>query len=591
MFKKPLSNLKSFSPLRSSDRRRFQNEAYDTYPKLKEQSSQEGASQLMPDPLQSAKFSTHIETPGIVYVADKIPWWIKLDQSVPIPTVYTMWQHPDMLPILYTWGPVVNKLTKGADLMIPGLVAGPDGTLPVLAKGDLVAITIKGYQYPLAVGTMALPTSEIKPRSGMKGKAVHIIHVYQDYLWTMGDKSDPPDMRSISDDEYESETEDAKREPTESTKPTKPVKPVEPVEPTATKTEEPAQTLSTSEIDALLRKSLFQALQFKITPERAADLLPMAASMLYASYVLPSRPRDSGEVDIKKSSWKKVQKFLKTIEKEGVLKLKEQRGETMLASVNWSHPCFQGLRSYKTLESSSQATQTNSDSLGSRPASGTCPAATPQALGPIEIQDFYKPLGNSVVAFFDAAKQPKDAMYSPAQVRQLTLDYIKQNNLVNQRNQKMVTIDAILCDCILTPSEYNTIDALTRDQIVSRLLDKMAPFHSIAFPGKNPTVHKGNPKPIEITQEIRQGRKTVTKLAGFEGFGLDMDELCKELTKLCASSVTHNPIHGTSPKNPMHEIMVQGPQIKNVSQLVMDKGVPKRFVCVNDKTAKGKGKK
>jgi translation initiation factor 2D len=64
---------------------------------------------------------------------------------------------------------------------------------------------------------MALPTSEIKPRSGMKGKAVHIIHVYEDYLWSMGDKSGPPELQDISDDEYE-EDEDIQDTPSE-TKP------------------------------------------------------------------------------------------------------------------------------------------------------------------------------------------------------------------------------------------------------------------------------------------------------------------------------------------------------------------------------------
>lgn len=78
-----------------------------------------------------------------------------------------MWQYPTMLPLLYTWGPVVRKLMDGAgnavnflridiiwilsyinrtiDLMIPGLVLGPEGVLPNLNTGDLVAITIKGY--------------------------------------------------------------------------------------------------------------------------------------------------------------------------------------------------------------------------------------------------------------------------------------------------------------------------------------------------------------------------------------------------------------------------------------------------------------
>lgn len=55
---------------------------------------------------------------------------------------------------------------------------------------------------------MTVPTSEIKPRSGMKGKAVNIIHVYEDYLWSMGEKTEPPELQSISDDEYEEEEED-----------------------------------------------------------------------------------------------------------------------------------------------------------------------------------------------------------------------------------------------------------------------------------------------------------------------------------------------------------------------------------------------
>lgn len=70
-----------------------------------------------------------------------------------------------MLPTLYTWGPVVQKLMEGAgklafkwlsltqvliplskDLMIPGLVYGPEGTLPQVNQGDLVAISIRGYK-------------------------------------------------------------------------------------------------------------------------------------------------------------------------------------------------------------------------------------------------------------------------------------------------------------------------------------------------------------------------------------------------------------------------------------------------------------
>lgn len=42
----------------------------------------------------------------------------------------------------------------------------------------------------------------------MKGKAVIILHVYNDFLWAMGDKSGPPELKDISDDEYIEDSDD-----------------------------------------------------------------------------------------------------------------------------------------------------------------------------------------------------------------------------------------------------------------------------------------------------------------------------------------------------------------------------------------------
>lgn len=86
MFKKPLANLKSFSPLRSSDRRRFQNEAYEAYPAVKDICSQEGSSSLMPEDLRSAKFTSTTGTSGIVYISEKQTVWISIENLPPIPT-------------------------------------------------------------------------------------------------------------------------------------------------------------------------------------------------------------------------------------------------------------------------------------------------------------------------------------------------------------------------------------------------------------------------------------------------------------------------------------------------------------------------
>ena len=75
-----------------------------------------------------------------------------------------------------------------------------------------------------------------------------------------------------------------------------------------------------------------------MTPENAQNQLPISASALYSTYILPCRPRGRGsDADIKGSSWKKVQKFLKIMEKNKLLKVKEQRGEMVVTSVNWTH--------------------------------------------------------------------------------------------------------------------------------------------------------------------------------------------------------------------------------------------------------------
>lgn len=79
MFKKPIANIKTFSPLRSSDRRHFQNEAIEAYPVLKDQ-------YVMPNDLRSAKFIAQTSAHGIVYTSADQPLWISFENMAPVPT-------------------------------------------------------------------------------------------------------------------------------------------------------------------------------------------------------------------------------------------------------------------------------------------------------------------------------------------------------------------------------------------------------------------------------------------------------------------------------------------------------------------------
>jgi len=92
----------------------------------------------------------------------------------------------------------------------------------------------------------------------------------------------------------------------------------------------PKQTLSSSEISTLLTLSLLQSLQ-------SPPSLPIPASLLYSAHVLPNRPSyipvgNRDEVVIAKSDWKKLGKWMKEISKDGLIKIKETKGEVIVIS-------------------------------------------------------------------------------------------------------------------------------------------------------------------------------------------------------------------------------------------------------------------
>lgn len=86
MFKKPVASLKSFSPLRSSDKRRLRDEILASFPELKEMESPIPDTPvnavITPEGLQSAKFTSYIEEPGTMYTdAEGTPLWFKISNS------------------------------------------------------------------------------------------------------------------------------------------------------------------------------------------------------------------------------------------------------------------------------------------------------------------------------------------------------------------------------------------------------------------------------------------------------------------------------------------------------------------------------
>ncbi|KAI8606610.1 hypothetical protein EDD21DRAFT_400249 [Dissophora ornata] len=641
MFKKPVASLKSFSPLRSSDRRRLRDEILASFPVLKDMEPINDIpinTIIAPDGLQSAKFTSYIDEPGTLYNdADGTPLWFKISSSkknsMILPTVYTLWKFPNLIPALTTWNPVVDKLRNGADLMIPGVITANDTKVPDLEEGAPVAILARGNKYPLGVGTMAASGREITASRGSvppKGKAVHILHVHQDQLWAMGSKLEFPEDWSEGpkvplDDEYESSDDEDADEAKDLTKDLAdvvisdskgkaPVRDEELIhtdeghenDVSDTKVEQPegpaeeAIVLSTDEVDKYLQEALLQVLKFKITEATSKELLPLNASTLYSSYVLPNRaPGRAAEADIKKSSWKKMAKWLKAVEKQDLIKCKEIKGELVLHSVNWKHPQLVGFRGHKTVEQQAkrlakieaESSQVNSEAKI------------------LEVLEAYRP-NNVSACLFEATGRSKDGYYTHHELRGVLTDYIKEKQLTDPKNQRMIRLDEVLTEALHKTGE--PADRVQKDKASERLANNMVLHHFIGYRGQQPRFVRGAVKPVLITQEIRTGRKTVTKVSGLEHFFIDVDAFGQEMQVICAGSVASDlwkrlqavlnielilyprlsslvtPLVGASPKLNLREVMVQGPQLKNVTEALLEKGVPKKYIEFQDKTAKKK---
>ncbi|KAG0239301.1 hypothetical protein BGW41_007786 [Actinomortierella wolfii] len=652
MFKKPFATIKSFSPLRSSDRRRLRDEVLATYPSLAAKNASQRAqastdseppqqaqensdapslqSIITPEGLQSAKFTSYIEEPGTIYTDPQgTPLWFRVrsagrkNDTVLIPSVYMLWRIPDFLPSLLTWNPVVDKLKNGADLMLPGVIVSAGVEIPVLEEGAIVAVKARGNKYPLAVGFMAAPTSVLTASraspAAPKGKAVHILHVHDDHLWAMGTKESlPDDWASILpvavDNDYETESEDGDdaeqnadeieraedaaladkttsalnlddQQPTEgeaderqdqasSTTETAPAEPEK-------------QALTVAEVDKFLHEALLQALKFKLTEAQAKELLPMNSSILYDSYILPCRARGrASEADIKRSSWKKVAKWLKTVEKQGLIKCKEMKGELVLNAVSWQHPQLKAFSGHKTVETQQQQLKQAASSSSTEASSHQNKAGG--SAGSIKVIEGHRPSGSSVI-FFETIGQPLDHCYSPAELKTLLAAYIKEKLLADPKNQRFIVLDEVLAHALGKKGE--SVDRIPRDHGVERLTNNMTVFHAILMGNEDPKevkYVKGAVKPVQMIQEIRTGRKTATRISGLEHFKMDVDAFAQELQVLCASSVAITALQGASPKLNLREIMVQGPQMKKVSELLVERGVPKKYIVTLDKTAKKK---
>ncbi|CAE6442338.1 unnamed protein product [Rhizoctonia solani] len=537
---------------------------------------------LVPKGITSCKFDTHLDETGTLYSSsEKEPLWFSmgkgggLAQSNLIPTGKSLYTMEMPYPTSHNINARSrHSRSRGADLMIPGVVPSP--ILPSLTQGQLVSVVQYRNVTPLVVGSMAINGSELRyDDDDQKGKAVVTLHAAGDALWALGSKQEAPEgkqQEAVVTDDIGGVTEAVEGVKLDGEAETK--------EEAAT----PERVPTAQEIETTLRATTLYALSRLDTAS-----LPLPASTFYSSHILSSRPArpmlpSSNEaeqpidpktflshLDIKHTPHKKLAPFLKTIEKDGIIKLKDVRGELLVFSVDAKHPALveAGKWGWKTVGAEEKKEK-------AREKDDTADGSAKEIL----VEEVWFPEA-STEGFFEACGESAPH-YTLSSLRPLLSKYIAAHNLQHPTTPKFVVLDDVLSRALLRKGEDGK-EFVGREEMVERLLGNMKGMWRVGGVGgfKKMPLH-----PVNVQTKTRQGRKVVTLVTGFEPFGIDPEALSEELRKKCASSTSVAPC---VEKPKQLEVMVQGSQIKAVTALLLELGLPKKWIKVSENAGKGKG--
>lgn len=333
---------------------------------------------------------------------------------------------------------------------------------------------------------------------------------------------------------------------------------------------------------------------------------PLTQSSVMANLVQPFlpayTPSQAAQLQIKKSSFKNIRKFIKSLDKEKLVKSKERDGnEATIVDIDFTDKAFTDFKPYRlpkkeTLAGTSQA----------RSGTATTEIETPggdNSIGQkLTKKEYYKPK-DRLLPLFTAADPAASShsLYTAAEVKPLITAYVERESLVSPTNRRLITLNPVLANAVFDGSanldrEVLAKGTVPRDALIDRVISSCTPHYSIIRSARSsPTPSSTKPKAgsaprIKITLETRSGNKTVTKISGVEAYFIGAQPLADELRKTCAGSTSVEPLHGASPKAAVQvmEIMVQGPQKDAVLRALERRGVKGAWVEVLDKT---KGKK
>lgn len=501
----------------------------------------------------------------VIYVIEGEPCFFTDPVGHLYPTLYTLWKHPDPTTwkSWHTWDPVYKKIIQGADLMLPGVIVPTDGLEP-FEEAEMRCVQVRGRGgAPLAVGRTCLSSDDAED---MRGKGLTIFHCNGDHLWESGSKETPPAIAEFNlskpNDNGESPRKDDDSNVAGNIDGEDDSRTAGPSE-----TKPPAMDLD--EADETYRATFLWVLAGNMVTDAT---LPLSGSTLVSRY-MSAFDKDLA-VDIRQTSYRKIGKFLKAMEKRGYIRVKEMSGMVHITTVEWDHQDVADL---------------GGTGLSTRAVASSTDAETAAATGSdvsYEVVEIYSPHKAqwTVLGKDPASKE----LFEPRAVKEALVCYLESTANechISATEKTVIVLDGPMCDALKTPDA-----TCARDQLVSRFLANMKPYHVITkLVGKKPTGDPVKPKKgavpkIVVSNANRTGTKKITRVRGLHVWGIDYSEFASNIQKRTASGASIGSVDGKSAES---EVIVQGNRGNEVlEQIISVFKVPSKYVDNQCKTGK-----
>jgi len=572
MFRKPFK-IKSNTAIRGSERRKLRDTLSKCFPHIQSES----LSSIIPnkEEMSVMKLHTHSEDNLTCYILNKNPICFEREGLL-IPTVYTLWEFPDIVALSFETVPdVFDKLANGANLLMAGVI--PSQEPLQYEKNTVCSVYIRGNRAAIAVGVTTFSSQDIL-YDGVQGKRVSILHVFHDHLWSAGEKLKLPFIDKFTsvmitpaanvvnevngeilvvDEEVKGQqlaTNGAAAAAGDKIENNDTQDVINNENEDSDNEEKSPQEI----MDELLHNCFCQAL----LNAKKVDL-PILVSTFTAQYLYPTCP-EGFKIDIKKSSYKKMSKFLSEMQSNKVIMLKElSKGVESITFMSYEN---ETLREYK--RSSFASTMKDLKELKLKEEK----LEEEENKQGITVTDLYA-VSAKTYPFFQIYNLSKNTTMVSTDIRKCLTSYVKEQNLIDTRNKKLVRLDPLLTDMLCKKNNYD--ETLSWDQLMSRLVDAMNICHQLTVPGEKPIIRKGKMSPVEIAIEKRMGNKKVTVIKNLDGFGIDLKEFSQSLQHAAASSTSLIEAPG---KNNVQYVQVQGMQNKHIKVLLEKYKIPQKYI-------------